>query len=175
MDNALPTSIVIFGASGDLTQRKLVPSLFNLYRKGRLPKQFRIVGYGNTAFSDDQFRTHLRDGLKEFATFNEEFVDYRCIEITEQGIEHKTCLVCSKISSRKLCSYRCIDTHRRRKAGIQERNFVDWNDLQELISQGLSNIQIGKIKNCSETAVRKQKKKLAGRVGLEPTIAFAAD
>ena len=69
MDNSLPTSIVIFGASGDLTQRKLVPSLFNLYRKGRLPKQFRIVGYGNTAFSDDQFRTHLKDGLKEFASF----------------------------------------------------------------------------------------------------------
>ncbi|HKY52738.1 MAG TPA: hypothetical protein VJM08_00470, partial [Anaerolineales bacterium] len=69
MDNGLPTSIVIFGASGDLTQRKLVPSLFNLYRKGRLPKQFRIVGYGNTAFSDEQFRTHLKDGMKEFATF----------------------------------------------------------------------------------------------------------
>ncbi|MCI0549345.1 MAG: glucose-6-phosphate dehydrogenase [Anaerolineae bacterium] len=69
MDNGLPTSIVIFGASGDLTQRKLVPSLFNLYRKGRLPKQFRIVGYGNTAFSDDQFRAHLKEGLKEFASF----------------------------------------------------------------------------------------------------------
>ena len=59
MDNGLPTSIVIFGASGDLAQRKLVPSLFNLYRKGRMPKQFRIIGYGNTAFSDDQFRSQL--------------------------------------------------------------------------------------------------------------------
>ena len=69
MDNGLPTSIVIFGASGDLTQRKLVPSLFNLYRKGRMPKQFRIIGYGNTAFSDDQFRTHLEEGVKQFASF----------------------------------------------------------------------------------------------------------
>src|SRR5215204_4228852 len=69
MDNGLPTSIVIFGASGDLTQRKLVPSLFNLYLKGRMPKQFRIVGYGNTAFSDDQFRTHLEEGVKQFASF----------------------------------------------------------------------------------------------------------
>ncbi len=69
MDNGLPTSIVIFGASGDLTQRKLVPSLFNLYRKGRMPKQFRIVGYGNTAFSDDQFRAHLEEGVKQFASF----------------------------------------------------------------------------------------------------------
>ena len=69
MDNGLPTSIVIFGASGDLTQRKLLPSLFNLYRKGRMPKQFRIIGYGNTAFSDDQFRTHLEEGVKQFASF----------------------------------------------------------------------------------------------------------
>ncbi|GAB4455567.1 MAG: glucose-6-phosphate dehydrogenase [Anaerolineales bacterium] len=69
MTNDLPTTIVIFGASGDLTQRKLVPSLFNLYRKGRLPKQFRIVGYGNTAFTDEEFRTHLEEGMKQFAPF----------------------------------------------------------------------------------------------------------
>ncbi|NJC97166.1 MAG: glucose-6-phosphate dehydrogenase [Anaerolineae bacterium] len=69
MDNGLPTSIVIFGASGDLTQRKLVPSLFNLYRKGRMPKQFRIVGYCNTAFSNDQFCTHLEEGMKQYASF----------------------------------------------------------------------------------------------------------
>ena len=72
MDNNLPNSIIIFGASGDLTQRKLVPSLFNLYRKGRLPKQFRIIGYGNRAFSDDQFRAHLEDGMKQFASFEYE-------------------------------------------------------------------------------------------------------
>jgi glucose-6-phosphate 1-dehydrogenase len=69
MNNNLPTSIVIFGASGDLTQRKLVPSLFNLFRKGRMPGKFRLVGSGNTAFSDDQFRTHLADGMKQFASF----------------------------------------------------------------------------------------------------------
>ena len=69
MDNGSPTSIVIFGASGDLTQRKLVPSLFNLYRKGRMPKQFRIVGYGNTAFTDEQFRAQLEAGIKQFASF----------------------------------------------------------------------------------------------------------
>jgi glucose-6-phosphate 1-dehydrogenase len=69
LDNGLPISIVIFGASGDLTQRKLVPSLFNLFLKKRLPKQFRIVGYGNTDFSDDQFRSHLEEGMKQFAPF----------------------------------------------------------------------------------------------------------
>jgi glucose-6-phosphate 1-dehydrogenase len=69
MNNGLLTSIVIFGASGDLTQRKLVPSLFNLYRKGRLPKQFRIIGFGGTALSDEQFRAHLEEGVKQFASF----------------------------------------------------------------------------------------------------------
>jgi len=69
MNNNLPVSIIIFGASGDLTQRKLVPSLFNLCRKDRLPSRFRIVGYGNTAFTDEQFRAHLKEGLKEFASF----------------------------------------------------------------------------------------------------------
>src|SRR5512133_640073 len=66
-DNGLPTQIVIFGASGDLTQRKLIPSLFNLFCKGRMPKMFRIVGYGGTDFTDDSFRAHLEEGMKEFS------------------------------------------------------------------------------------------------------------
>lgn len=66
-DNGLPTSIVIFGASGDLTKRKLIPSLFNLYCKERLPKMFRIVGYGTSDFTDETFRNHLKEGMKEFS------------------------------------------------------------------------------------------------------------
>ena len=69
MNNDLPTSIIIFGASGDLTQRKLVPSLFDSFLKERMPKKFRIVGYGNTPFTDEQFRAHLSDGMKQFASF----------------------------------------------------------------------------------------------------------
>ena len=66
-DNGLPTSIVIFGASGDLTKRKLIPSLFNLYCKGRMPKMFHIVGYGSTEFTDASFRKHLAEGMEEFS------------------------------------------------------------------------------------------------------------
>ena len=72
MNDTRHTSIVIFGGSGDLTQRKLVPSLFNLYRKGRLPKAFCVLGYGKTQFTDDQYRAHLADGLKQFAEFTYE-------------------------------------------------------------------------------------------------------
>ena len=88
LNNSSPTSIIIFGASGDLTQRKLVPSLFNLFRKGRLPKQFRIVGYGGTAFTDDQFRAHLEEGIKEFASFeytDEEWKDFASHLVYQQG------------------------------------------------------------------------------------------
>jgi glucose-6-phosphate 1-dehydrogenase len=72
--NKLPTTMVIYGASGDLTRRKLIPSLFNLYRKGRLPEKFSVVGSGGTPFSDEQFRRRLREGVDQFAPyqFNEQ-------------------------------------------------------------------------------------------------------
>lgn len=67
--NGLLTSIIIFGASGDLTQRKLIPSLFNLFRKRRTPKKLQIIGFGGTDFNDEGFRAHLLEGIKKFASF----------------------------------------------------------------------------------------------------------
>lgn len=61
------TTIVIFGASGDLTRRKLIPSLFDLYIKGRLPDNWRIVGVARSEMSDDDFRDHVESGVNEFA------------------------------------------------------------------------------------------------------------
>jgi glucose-6-phosphate 1-dehydrogenase len=54
-----PLSLVIFGASGDLTARKLIPALYHLFIKGRLPEETRIVGVSRSPFSDDQFRARL--------------------------------------------------------------------------------------------------------------------
>ena len=70
-DKLTCSTIVILGASGDLTRRKLVPSLFNLYRKDRLPANTQIVGFARRPLSDDVFRARMRDGVKEFsgATF----------------------------------------------------------------------------------------------------------
>jgi glucose-6-phosphate 1-dehydrogenase len=60
-------TIIIFGASGDLTQRKLVPALFNLYRKERLPAGTRIVGTARRPYSNDEFRARMREGAEKFA------------------------------------------------------------------------------------------------------------
>ena len=65
-----PISIVIFGASGDLTQRKLVPALFNLYRKGRLPAATRICGVARRSYSAAQFAAGLLQGAQELAGQN---------------------------------------------------------------------------------------------------------
>jgi glucose-6-phosphate 1-dehydrogenase len=58
-EKAIPTSIVIFGASGDLTGRKLIPSLFNLYCKGRLPDRVSIYGFSITEWSSEEFRNDI--------------------------------------------------------------------------------------------------------------------
>jgi glucose-6-phosphate 1-dehydrogenase len=61
-----PTALVIFGASGDLTRRKLLPALYHLSRGQRLPARFTVVGVARSEMSDDQFRDQLHDSLKEF-------------------------------------------------------------------------------------------------------------
>jgi glucose-6-phosphate 1-dehydrogenase len=66
-ESEVPISIVIFGASGDLTQRKLVPALFSLYHKGRLPAGTRVIGYARSPYTHDDFRAQLRAGVEQFA------------------------------------------------------------------------------------------------------------
>ena len=61
------TTVVIAGATGDLTRRKLVPALFSLHCKGRLPEGLRIVGFSRSEHSDDAFRDLLWKGAEELA------------------------------------------------------------------------------------------------------------
>ncbi|MGH9370114.1 MAG: glucose-6-phosphate dehydrogenase, partial [Vicinamibacterales bacterium] len=60
------TTLVIFGASGDLTKRKLLPALHSLSRGQRLPARFAVVGIGRTELTDDRFRQQFRESLQEF-------------------------------------------------------------------------------------------------------------
>jgi glucose-6-phosphate 1-dehydrogenase len=58
-------TFVIFGASGDLTQRKLIPALYQLFRKGRLPAETRIVGFSRTQYSSEEWRRYLADHVAD--------------------------------------------------------------------------------------------------------------
>lgn len=62
-----PLILVIFGASGDLTQRKLVPALYQLKRERRLPAELTIVGTARREWSHDYFRQQMRQGIEEFS------------------------------------------------------------------------------------------------------------
>lgn len=67
-------TIVIFGASGDLTKRKLIPALYELFRKGRLPRDTRIVGFARSPFSHESWRDSLGEHVAQFTAtrFSEE-------------------------------------------------------------------------------------------------------
>lgn len=58
--------LVIFGASGDLTKRKLLPSLFELFDRDMLPENFVILGVARTSFTDKEFRKEQKENLKTF-------------------------------------------------------------------------------------------------------------
>lgn len=62
-----PLILVIFGASGDLTQRKLVPALYTLKRERQLPPEMTIVGVARRDWSHDYFREQMRQGIEEFS------------------------------------------------------------------------------------------------------------
>jgi glucose-6-phosphate 1-dehydrogenase len=61
----VPTVTVIFGASGDLTARKLIPAIYNLSVDNLLPNDFHLIGFGRKAISDDDFRDAMEASIKE--------------------------------------------------------------------------------------------------------------
>ena len=62
-----PTALVIFGATGDLARRKLLPAFYHLFMEGLLPQGFAIVGYARTEETDEGFQEAARQAIKEFA------------------------------------------------------------------------------------------------------------
>src|ERR1700710_1215708 len=70
-----PCAIVIFGASGDLSKRKLLPSLYRLFYERRISPSFAVIGSSRTAMSDDQFRERMKESVSKFledAPFDED-------------------------------------------------------------------------------------------------------
>ena len=66
-ENPDPCTIVIFGASGDLTKRKLLPALYNLAMTYQLPSRFSVVGYARSEMSNEEFRRKMRDAVSELS------------------------------------------------------------------------------------------------------------
>src|SRR5216684_3833444 len=62
-----PCVLIIFGAAGDLTKRKLIPSLYHLKKGNLLPDNFAVVGVARAVMNDEEFRKRLGDDLHEFA------------------------------------------------------------------------------------------------------------
>ncbi|MGZ4149383.1 MAG: glucose-6-phosphate dehydrogenase [Actinomycetota bacterium] len=60
-----PQAIVLFGASGDLAHKKIIPALYNLCASGLLPESHAIVGFARAAWDDDGFRAHAREAVQE--------------------------------------------------------------------------------------------------------------
>jgi glucose-6-phosphate 1-dehydrogenase len=61
-----PTTIVLFGATGDLARRKLLPGLYHLFVAGLLPERWRLIGVAEEALSDEEFHRHVRRVIEEF-------------------------------------------------------------------------------------------------------------
>ena len=66
--HSLPQSLilVIFGGSGDLTKRKLIPSLYQLFKQGKLPERFAVLALGRTDYTDETYRPHLDESLQRY-------------------------------------------------------------------------------------------------------------
>lgn len=62
-----PTIVFIFGGSGDLTYRKLIPALYNLYIDNYMPEQFHIVGVGRISFTAAAYKAHIKEGVQQFS------------------------------------------------------------------------------------------------------------
>ncbi len=70
-----PCAIVIFGASGDLSKRKLLPSLYRLFYERRISQNFAVIGSSRTPMSDAQFRDRMKESVSKFledAPFDED-------------------------------------------------------------------------------------------------------
>ncbi|HSC26198.1 MAG TPA: glucose-6-phosphate dehydrogenase [Vicinamibacterales bacterium] len=67
-----PTTMVIFGSSGDLSRRKLLPALYHLSRGQRLPARFAVIGVGRSELNDERFRASFHESLREFAGVRDE-------------------------------------------------------------------------------------------------------
>ena len=69
MKKKINQALVIFGASGDLTYRKLIPAVFDLYINDSLPEGYAVLGVSRTQFTDDKFRKKMKEGIHQYSSY----------------------------------------------------------------------------------------------------------
>lgn len=95
--------IVIFGASGDLAKRKLVPSLYDLFAENLLPEKFAIIGASRSDLGDDNFRNSMKEGIGEFAqSENKGRVDEFLKSLFYQSVDTKSAESFDRLKERLL-------------------------------------------------------------------------
>jgi glucose-6-phosphate 1-dehydrogenase len=93
-DQMEPAILVIFGAGGDLTWRKLIPAMYNLHVDQWLPDQFAIIGIDRKDMSLEEYQKHLREGIDKFSrrgkaepkswdAFNQHLISYLCADFSD--------------------------------------------------------------------------------------------
>ncbi|HHF2016406.1 TPA: glucose-6-phosphate dehydrogenase [Haemophilus influenzae] len=92
--------IVIFGASGDLTHRKLIPALYNLYKIGRLSENFSVLGVARSDLNDETFRKKMREALIHNEETTPETLDAFCSHLYYQAVNTSDAQDYGKLVSR---------------------------------------------------------------------------
>ena len=95
-----PCTVIIFGASGDLTKRKLVPALYRLVQQRLLPAEFAIVGLARTEMSDDEFRSKMKEAVEQFSETKQ--VDPEVWDSFGQGVYYRSTDIGSTADFQKL-------------------------------------------------------------------------
>ena len=81
-----PCVVIIFGATGDLTKRKLIPALYRLVQERLVPAEFAVVGAARTEMSSEEFRANMREAIVQFSEAKR--VDDEVWESFAQGLHY---------------------------------------------------------------------------------------
>ncbi len=138
-----PTSIVIFGGSGDLNKRKLIPALYNLYIDRYMPKKFLIMGLGRTEYANDEFRGHLKESLEEFSRRP---VDEDQWESFSQHVVYKVSNVKDEASYRDILS----DIQEKESEWKEESNRIFYLSVSPSLFEPIA-INLGRVQACENT------------------------
>ena len=142
----MPHTFVIFGASGDLTSRKLVPALYQLFRKKRLPADTRIVGFSRTEFTHDAWRAELAESTAKFA--GNDFDAGAVGRVRRTDFLPRRATSAKPTTSRRLAKL----ARRARKAGQPARASTTWPPPRSSTSRPIE--QLGRAGLADETAAR---------------------